>query len=137
MLEGDNDTVVTESYLLWLEETAAPKIGAEWAQQKEAVSQVGIPSIDQTHYLLVVSSFDLSVIFIFSGCFVHDVITRSHLASTFLSQPTLQPSPITLIGDFLHQAVNNTSTESICSCACLVQGACPGDLGGGSRHGGR
>ncbi len=40
MLEGENNAEVTESCLLWLKETTAPKVSANWAQQKEAVSQV-------------------------------------------------------------------------------------------------
>lgn len=40
MLEGENDTDVTKSCLLWLKETTAPQVSDNWAQQKEAVSQV-------------------------------------------------------------------------------------------------
>lgn len=42
MLEGEHDAAVTESYLLWLEQTAARKVGGDWAQRQGAVSQVGI-----------------------------------------------------------------------------------------------
>jgi len=44
-LEGENDTEVTESCLLWLEETIAPKVSANCADQKEAVSQVSTKQI--------------------------------------------------------------------------------------------
>lgn len=54
MLEGEHDAAVTESYLLWLEETAARKVGEGWAQRQRALSQVGISSIDQYSYRLKV-----------------------------------------------------------------------------------
>lgn len=40
MLNGENDAEVTESCLLWLKETVARKVTADWVTREEDVSQV-------------------------------------------------------------------------------------------------